>query len=398
MKRILSFIFSIFLLVNVGFSRNFFSSRFFELNVDVPMGFSNNVFSFNDIFVKNLVIDLAQMADDVPEKGFTTIINMNPSVSANLNILGISAGAKFGMSAYAKINVSKDLFDFIGHGYKEGDELDISFSPVFDSFVYTELPVGFKISKFKINVTPGFFVPIAVLEDCDTSVFLQNDTNGNLVAKFNNKINLYASDLYDVFVNNGSMADVDLGRSLGFDIAGSFEMPLKEKLNLKVDTRIPIVPGRLYKKVTVENKFEVNTSLQDTANAKTDQVNSSTYTELEDPYTVNRPLKLHGYVIYKPFGFLDLTAGGGFGLRHPFGDGVHFYPEYYASAGVSLLNILSAKLSTEYTDEMFIHQIEGRINVRVLEIIGAVSLQSGTFLESFNARGFGARLGVSLGF
>lgn len=436
MKKILACIISVLFIFNVASAKGFFSNRIFELRMDVPVNISNNVFSMNDILVKDLVIDLRKIADTVPKTGLTAIMEVNPSIATNLNILGVGVGAKVGLNGFMKLNLSKGLFDFFGYGYKVGDTLDISLSPVVDLFAYAEVPVSFKVLRFKVGVTPSVFMPVATLNDCKAGATFKNDADGNFAVNVDADINVYTSAIYDAMSGQASMDSISFGDYLGFDLAGYFEMPFFfEDLDLRVDARIPIVPGKLDRKINVKYNMEIKQNLMEMANppaepekkpedgkepkpgdnnkpGETGKPSESGKPDepapaepemgqsipLENPFYINRPMKINAYAVYNPIGFLTLVGGGGCGIRHPFGEGFYMYPEYYFSATVSLFDILKATASTEYTDEMFKHQLTGVFNLRFFELDLGVSLQSGNFVQSFNMAGFGAKIGVVLGF
>ena len=67
MKKIIALAVTFTLICTAAFSRNFFSGRFFEIKTGAQMGLSNNLITGNDIFQKELVIDLKKLADDCPE-------------------------------------------------------------------------------------------------------------------------------------------------------------------------------------------------------------------------------------------------------------------------------------------------------------------------------------------
>ena len=121
--------------------------------------------------------------------------------------------------------------------------------------------------------------------------------------------------------------------------------------------------------------------------------------ELEEKKYVNRPLKAKAYATYTPtLGLVEFCGGAGFGIYHPFNDDAFFYPEYYLSAGINCFDFFKAKLSTEYTDQIFKHQAAVDVNVRLVEIECGVSFQSTDFLKSMNVTGIGAYVVTSIGF
>ena len=333
MKRVISLIVTALLAVNVVCAKGFFSNRIFELKVDVPVNVSNNDFSLNDVLVKDLVIDLKKIADDMPKSGFNLIMETSPSVAANLNIFGISVGTKVGANAFVKLNLEKDLFDFLGYGYKPGDNLNIAANPVADIFAFAEVPVGFKVKSFKLSVTPSLFLPIASVDDCNIGVTAYNLADGTVGAKLNADINFYTSALYDVAMGNATIDSISFGDYVGFDLGASMEMPfLTEDLDLRIDARIPLYPGKLDKKGTINYKYDFETKISDfvmpeetpaepnpaepkpAEPAKPEPAEpdfTPKITNLVDPYVINRPLKLNAYAVYQPIGFFTLVGGGG---------------------------------------------------------------------------------------
>ena len=55
-------------------------------------------------------------------------------------------------------------------------------------------------------------------------------------------------------------------------------------------------------------------------------------------------------------------------------------------------------LSTEYRDQLFIHQIGATLNVRVLQLDVGISSQSASFKKSFEVSGVGAYAYITMGF
>jgi hypothetical protein len=89
---------------------------------------------------------------------------------------------------------------------------------------------------------------------------------------------------------------------------------------------------------------------------------------------------------------------GGVGIRYPFSDNYAVYPEYTAGLGLSLFGALGVDVSSAYLNQIFIHKIGVMLNVRVLEIDAALSLQGSDFVNSFSMSGIGAAVGVRFGF
>lgn len=407
MKKLLGLILTSFIFINSIFAFNFFTDRFFEVRVDVPFGMSNNVFALGDYMKKDLEIDLPAIADSIPETGWSTIIRTNPEVAIKLNIAAFSLGVNVGADIYTKLNVDKGLFDFLFKGYHSGETLKVGLpNPVLDTFVYAEVPIGLKLKRFTLNVTPGVFYPVAILDDSDIYATAINDEKGNVGIDVNVNANLYTTSMAGPMLDtnyNGPAADINtIVSNLGFDLGAYFKMPLTKRLALSIDARIPIVPAKLDAKMNVNAKFHMDGNIMDTA-LDGKQFNQTpfdytmTTTPLAEPYKVSRPLKLNGYVDYKLFGFLQFKGGGGFAVRRPGSSNPIAYPEYYLSAGLSLFEMLKATFSTEYTDLLFKHQLELVVNLRFVEVDAGISFEASNFLRSFDVGGFGAHVGVVVG-
>ena len=85
MKKFYSFVLAISMLAASAFAYNWFDKRYFELAIETPFGLSNNTVQMSDVLKKDLVIDLRQLADRVPDNGFDTSFYTNPTFSLNLD-------------------------------------------------------------------------------------------------------------------------------------------------------------------------------------------------------------------------------------------------------------------------------------------------------------------------
>lgn len=426
MKKIICLLMTAIIATSAFFANNFFSSRIFEVEVNAPVGVSNDALSLNDILVKDLVIDLKKINDNLPEKGMTLGVIANPNVSLDLNILGFSIGATVGVNANAKIGIGKDLFEFLGNGYNAGETMNVALvDPYADVFAYVEAPIGINTKKFSLSVIPTVFVPLVSLDDTTINAKLTNGATGELRANIKADANIYTNKILTSFIpaNGGQPGsnpaeggsapapsdpsptpNIDFNQVMqyaGLDVGFDVGVPITKHLDIRADGRIPIMPGKMDAKVNVKAEMDIDTSLKEMSSGsfKPEAPNYlMTTSELETPIEVSRPLKFHAYVDYNPVNVLELTAGAGLGVRHPGSDSVSYYPEYYASVGVNLIDLLKASVSTEYTDEVFIHSLSAVLNLRFLEVDAGVSLQSPTFARSFDAAGLGANVSVIVGF
>ena len=410
MKKIVALIVSSLIFINSIFAFNFFTSRFLELKVDVPIGLSNNVFAVGDFMKKDLVIDFTQIADSIPKSGFSTVIRTNPNVSLKLNIAGFSLGVNAGADVFTKLNIGKGLFDFLLKGYKAGETITVDVpNPVLDTFVYAEVPIGLKLKKFSLTVSPSLFYPVAILDDSKIVATAKNSTDGDVSADVNVDANLYTTSMVGSMLKqidqtySGPESDINrLIKNMGFDIGANFRLPLTKRLAISIDGRFPIIPAKLDAKMNVKATYSVTGNIMDMAmeGKQFDQKPfdySITATSLDENYQISRPLKLSGYFDYNLFGFLKVKAGVGFAVRRIGSDNPLAYPEYYAAGTLSLFEMITATLSTEYTDLLFRHQFEAVVNLRFVELDIGLSLEASNFARSFEVGGFGAHVGVLVG-
>jgi len=393
MKRIVSVILAA-LLVSTVSAKNFFTDRYFEFQTSVPLGISNNAISFKDILQKEVVVDLREISSKLPNEGLVVTAYTNPTFGMNLRIAKLFIGVNTGVEVYDRFSVSRDLFDFLGKGNASmGDTLDVELKNEADAFYDVNIDVGLDFKRFNLHVKPTVFLPIASMAGTAGKVTFVNDEEGNV--KFNLDTN---ADIYTAFDFNdvsGSLGSI--GSGVGFDLGATVTLPIMHKLDLEVDARIPIVPGKLKYATNVQYSMTYDMAITDLGNAES--TNTQNTESVSANYAINRPMKFDGYVDYYLLGSLLKVRGGlGFGVYHPFMETTAFYPEYYAGVLFNLANILKAGASMEYTDRIFINQLDFTINLRLIQIDAGVSMQAASFAKSFNGSGYGGFVVLSVGF
>lgn len=398
MKKIYSLFLVLSVILSMGYSKNFLSERFFEIQIGVPADFSNNAISLDDIFKKELTLDLAKIANEMPSEGLNLIVDAKPYVAINLNIAFIHIGMSAGVDVYEKMGISKDFFDFLGKGNEVGETLTFDFNNYTDLFAFCEADVGIDFSNFSIHVTPSLFVPIFSSSGSVAKVTFLNDEEGNINLNMNTNFGVYSNfDMYDENI----LSDL-FSNGNGFDVGVSASLPFGRKLVFSGKARIPIVPGSYQYKYSSYYEATTTMNLLDSSlNSSETNGNIKDFSKevLEEKIYINRPMKFNLYADYLLVGnVLKLRAGGGMGVFRPFLTDSFTYPEYYFSAGINLFDFIKASISTEYTSQIFKHQIALGINVRLIELDCGVSLQSTDFSKSFSNNGFGAYAIVSIGF
>lgn len=402
MKKILAFIFAAALISSAAFSKNFFSQRYFEIKTGTSVDFSNNLFAFNDIMKKDLVIDLKKLADECPENGFNIRSDAEPRVEINLNIKDFHLGFASGVEMYENLEIGKDVFDFLGHGNTIGDTMEFTFTNDADVFAFSQIDVGFKVGKIKINARPAVFRPILSIRGGGGSMEVLNDSDGNLNVAMNLKLNVYSAT---ELKSKGNRIEFDekkittaLQSGYGFDMGGGISYPFTDSFSVDASCRIPVLPGYLDHKVEIEGGFDYKVKLSEFKNSdKTDR--ETVVTNTKETISLHRPLKFNVYVDKNLAGNLfNARAGGGFGIRRPYSDLAVVYPEYYFGFTLNLIDVFKLGISTQYKDQVFIHQIGTTINVRIIQLDIGVSTQATNIMKSLAVGGMGAYAYVTMGF
>jgi len=394
MKKIFALIFASIIFVT-SLSAAWFDDRFFELAVDLPFGLSNNSIKIGDILKEDLVIDLREIAEKMPEEGLSFYMYSNPSLSFRLRIKNFTFGGKSGVEGFGSAAISKDLFDYLGKGNYFGQTLNISQNVNSDVFAVQEFFASFNVKRFKVTVRPAVFFPFFHITSNNGNLRIENDEEGNLKVNYKSSLEVYSALDY----KKGKVSF-----SPGFDIATSLTYPLFDFLSLTGNLRFPVFPGQLGYKFSVDTEMNFETSADKIISGDLGSRNfdSEVSSASSASYTINRPLKFSLFADFTPFGDWVLFTGGlGMGFRHPFTDdkdSFEVFGEYYLGGKIMLGNILSAGLSSQYYEKLFIHQIDFKANVRIFELDFGISSQSSDFLKSCSGGGIGSFITVRMGF
>lgn len=403
MKRLFTLL-SVFLLINVFAFSNFFSSRFFEIKAGADVSLSNNALSLNDVMKKNLVIDLRKMADECPDSGMNIIASVKPAFEMNLNLKVISFGLSSGLDFYEKFDVGKGIFDFLGYGNFIGQPFVSAITNNTEIYYYSQANLGLNIGKFKIHVKPAMFMPALVIKNSGGTATILNNQDGTISVSTLMNMEIFTPLTLTSKDGKITVDDEDLMNKLitglGFDLAGSLRFPLFSWFDIEAEARIPLIPGRITQKYVMNTEYSYETKILEIGNnTGFDVVPPSVSSPIETYYMSNRPLKAAVYLDKDFIGkLMNLRAGLGFGLRRPFTDDYLFYPEYYVGFTVNILDIAKIGISTQYRDQVFIHQLGTTVNVRIIQLDLGASLQSADFRKSFAFAGFGAYAFVTVGF
>ena len=418
MKKLLTSFLILGLSVNFMFAagKGFFRHRWFEIKADVPVDISNNAISVSDFLVKDVVIDLQDLCDNLPEKGFNFAAAVDPYVGLNLNLRKFNFGFGAGAEVYSNIGTSKDVFEFIAYGNKIGESVSVDLDAYLDTFAYAEVHFGTKFGKLSTLIQPAVFGTVAHAVSQDSYVKFNNTADGQFDIDVNALFNIYSEFSSEDFKNKTyTDFNVILNKiipTIGFDISGSASYEVSDILTVNTSARIPIVPSRLSQatpfKYSMNKQISLDSLLkkdsEDEESDTTDTQESQPAEEEEsdngfgDTYSVDyilhRPLKFSLGAEFHPFGnFMNYYGSLGFGLRHPFAqntDELDAYFDYLLGIRLSLLNIVQFSVSTERTDEVYKHKAMLSLSVRLVQIDAGVALESTSLANSFKGQGVGA--------
>ena len=415
MKRLITFISTLFLLSSIASAGNLFDHRLFEVEANLPVNLSNNYFSIKDIFFTGdgiIKIDLKDMANSLPKSGFGLIAEVSPDVGINLNFNKFKVGAIVGVDLYGNIGLGKGIIDFLGNGNELNKDIEAEANFNLDLFAYAKVPVDLKIRRLSLNFSPSLFFPVVhgSLESAKATV--TNDESGKFSVNVNGVAALYGiCDISKFFSDSGFafnpqdlltiLTDAFSNKNFGFDMEGGIGWDYTKAFNVSVNYRFPIFPGRLNYKTSVGYEFNYEATAATISSAQPETSSTPMSTSVCE-YVINRPLKLNITAVFDPFHSRNFTLTGmaGFAVRHPFSSNIEevdFYPEYNFGVRLSLANIITVNVNTSYIDQIYEHKAGLAFNIRLAEVRAGISVQSSNFITSFQATGIGAYLTVFAG-
>ena len=386
----------VFFLIFSAHAKNWFSERYFEFGVEVPFGISNNALQIGDILKKEVEIDFKKLADRTPESGMNFNAMLSPSFSIKLNLKNVQIGVKTGVESWMDATFSKDLIEYIGNGNELYESVSVSQDLNLDLFSFQEVSVGFKAKDFKITLKPALFAPVMHVSSSDGKLTLENLRDGTMKVNYKSDIDIYSA--FDLEDGSG------IKPGIGFDFGASVSYPVKDYLILTGNARIPLVPGSLNYKTVQSTTMNFETSIDkimdgglgegDFDTDRSDSVSKKHY--------INRPMKFSLFADFMPFdSWVTLTGGLGLGFRHPFTsdrDSFAFFGEYYLGGSMTFFRAFTMTASTQYYEQVFIHELFFALNLRVFELDFAVSAQSTDFTRSCAGSGIGGLVAVKFGY
>ena len=390
--------------------------RYVELGVGVDVIAAQNIMPFSDIFKKHLVIDLKKIYNDMSRDGATVALSEKEDVHLDFNFkkfgLGLFAGAEFN----ANMNISKDLFKVLDC-VTPGTVYEAEANFWAESFATFSLPVRFNVNKWKIKITPTYFVPAFYVPSTTVRGTAVNREDGSIDVKASASLVFYTISEIKGLVKDGELSSdfdknidasvllSDIATAGGLDLSAAVEYAFSDKLDLGGYVTAPILPGHLRHKVTANATLSVHTdSLMDMMfDGKSPDTESkfgdASYSDCD--YIVNRPLRFGVECAWRPFGkWFTLRGLVGGALRNPFGEDVSIkslYPEYKLGVEVVGIGMFGLSLSTRYEKKVFAHGMDIMLNFRAVEFDISAAVCSPSFVQSFKGEGAAVGFGFKLG-
>lgn len=415
MKKIILNIFA-FVFVFLGFSgaELYKPHRIFEIGSDTEFALANSHFKLGDFMVKDLVIDIREWYEAMPENGLSFAAHLKEKSFININAnshfrLGFFAGAE--VNGFS--NLDKEFFRILAKGTELDENETFELNVYGDAFFDAGFSFQTLIRNIGLTVSPSIYVPLAYLEPTTAKAHFETSSDGKISIEAKAPLNVYtAFDMEKIIgdddsdENSGdSKSDIEAAKLLqnaGFDISFEVEKNILYGLNASVFGRIPVLPGKLkYKMSTSLNAYFYEDNALGILNdleAHDWDFNKDDLEYSDADKKVFRPLKLGLQASYRPFGSLiTLRPKANIVVRDPYSSDRIFWPEYDLTAELSLFNILGISVGTGYEYRTFTQHLGFMLNLRLVEILAKISLASTDFAASLRYAGVGGFVGVRIG-
>ncbi|MBP5358779.1 MAG: hypothetical protein J6Y69_06310 [Treponema sp.] len=412
MKRLLCTFAFLCLTLGSIFAELYPSKRFVEFGFDASVSAGQNALGITDVFTKDLVIDL----NDLAKRDFKLNFGVMPGFHFNVNVNGIGVGVQTDFDFHTNFTIDQALFKLLAEGNSLNESETIGMSVNMESFLTTSIPVKFKVGKLGFKVVPTYFIPIVYLPNPSAQVTYTTNEDGTVTANATANFDLYtAFDASTLLAENGSMPELSEilkeAKNGGFDLSAVVEYALFDFLDVGGYVNMPIYPGTLshhaYGNATFS--FEMVGLLDwlttDPRPEKPFDDPEKTWSGVEydeNGYKVNRPFRLGVEAAWRPIGdWFVVHPKLGVAAKNPFGNdfSIHsLYPEYSISADMTFVYVIGVNLTTAYVDHVFSHNVGLRLNTRIFELDFNIGTSNSDFLRSFTIGGLQAQVGVKMGF
>ena len=385
-------------------------NRKIEFGVEAEGGFSNNYIKATDMLVKDLVIDITELADDLYGKDFVVDFNaeaktwfaFNFSEKFRLNFF-------WGVDASGYSAISQSLFDLLCKGFEVNSNETIDIKMFGDVFALSGFTFKTKIKDYGLHLTPALFTPLFHINETKATARYTSNEDGLIRAEADLPLNVYSivdlDGIEDNVKDSAFVQDMvsEIIKNTGFDFTGEIERPFGENLDLGLFTRIPIVPGRLkykaYKRYWGVFEQQNALGLLNETNSYTKEYGDDDAVYSKVTKTVHRPFILGLEGAWRPFGkWCTILPKVNLAVRNPYSSEAEVYGEYSLTADLRILNIIGLKAATAYENLIFKHTLGFMLNTRIFEIDTGIQVRGADFERSFGVTGLAAYAGVKFGF
>lgn len=399
------------------------SPRYFEIGTDLDFSFSQNTFGLTEVMVKNLEVDLTEMADAMGDDGLVFAFGTKNKTFVNLDLKNNKGfGFYFGIDGSGKFSTGKGLFDFLGYGNTDG-KINTSLSIQSEMFLETGANFKTKIKDFGWNFKTAYYIPVYYIPYTKMKMNVSTrDAGYTLRAYGSTDLDVYSNfDFRKVFDENFSfLGTSEFMTSLENDIAtilssgglsfgAECEYQLFNTLCLGAYTDIPVIAGRLKYKTSGSAKMEATLgTVLDSASEKKDLDKTfSKEVKLNETekssYSVRKPMRFGAEAAWRPFGsWCTFRPLLGLAFRNPFGDdfsaGESVFLEYELRAEMAVLYVLKFNLASLYRNEIFAQQFGIGFNFRVFEINVDFATCGADYAKTWDLSGIEAHVGLRFGF
>lgn len=371
--------------------------RTFELGYNANLGFANNYFHLDDIFVETVKVDFTEMTQEL-KNGLQFNTFDNAVFFVGVKTPKFYLDLELGIDGDCYFNLSNDLLALLGTGIEAKDSLEVKLSAggsfYADINVNTGLALKTPFGPIKVEISPSYFLPLFFTENTSCGVKATFNEDGTINLLSENELTMYS-------VLNLENSSIDFSKG-GFDVDLGFGYQLFPFLDLGVTFAcIPIlgsdVNSVLNYKVSIDKTIPSIMGMIEgepigEMNLVTEEV------EEVSSITVNRPFKLVLDANWRVFNIdlLQIIPVITFEFNNVSAQS-KFDIDYQASALVDL-RFFKAAYTTARCNDVFYQELSAILNVKCFQLDLAVAMQSPNFLKSFTGAGLGAKLGMTFGF
>jgi hypothetical protein len=377
--------------------------RIFELGVDLDAGFGNNLIKFEDVFNfrKTLLIDLSALG---PGELFLAE-NGGASAFLNLNLGRWSFGVFAGVQVDSYQSAPEEFTELLRRGNIRTKSITVGMEGGAGVFADAGVKVETRRDKLRLTVKPAAYVPLLYVPSPDLN-FNLDMTDSGLTIRGRGNINIYSPfSMKTLTEEAGDGIDMTLDpAALGFDASLEGAYRLLPFMDLGLDiANIPLFPSRLRHQMSQE--FKIDGVWTDMYNTLTSGQFEIPEIETDQSYKDNalffafRPLRFDVFAEFRPvqIDLFVIRPHIGFSVLTVFG-----YDTACFNAGldgqINIANVFGLSLGTGYRERLWKHALGIRLNARVIELNAELSLRGPDILSSLKGRGFGALVGIRLGF